>query len=706
MAGKNKLSLTQIKEKLLSKRKEEYQKGYSNLKTVAKSETIDIGNGKLWEQMEKNTAKKGEMKWYKWIFSKKRKLGRFGQKSTENKKLKKMADQMEKEGGQEDYFDPMMAMDSGQEGGIQDEFYHLVTDEANLAQENDYNSQTTEGGMGYSVLAHFYQKRDMLDDAAKLEESYEKEYEQRHDGTTAFVPDGELKEGKADKFAISVGVSGASRFYSEYSKESARQKGISTFLKMFTGKKNVSDEEEEERVAQKVMEKTPLYKKLVAEGKKQNKNYNPKADPLVENLRTEIRFQRASGNPGHAFIRLIPKIGNTKKGSYSFGFFTMGPGKMGGVDEGYVENPDPTASGGQVTEKEYDVPFSGYLKAAAKIRGIKASGRKYSVLGYNCTSFAIEVAKSAGVSIPDKEVAADITTYDHRSERIDIPASLQNFLFKEKLKAKELTTDPKLENSPDKEVYLQRAQKEADTSAEEIVDPAEYEKEKMTEWIGLLDQVPLIRQLYGERKNEDIYEKIIRSMLDVLSRMTEEDQCSYLKEKGIDVNPNDIYPGILIMDLAFKNMDTFYDITDLGIHFPEKSPQDYGRTINNVFTVPEKYNQCIDALMSNFYFIDMGFGQLTPEQARKVANMILDYEVESIDNLASHNSIRFAYKYDESTEVEEAAREYERWSKIIKKEYGSDNIVDYLLGVMEGRDAMRQHLEDRAALFDKISEYL
>ena len=268
MAGKHKSSLSEIKQKLMDKRREDYQKGYDNLMTTLGGKQTSIDDQELWSKMEKSTSKRSKLKWYKWIFSKKSKVGRFGQKSVENKKLKKMADEIQNSDGMNGYFDPMKQMSLEKEGdtsrGVGEEFYNLVTDEANLAQENDFHSQLTEGGKGYSVLSQMKNNQDLINDRAGLGAIYEREYEQRHDGLKEYVPDGEVKEGIPDNFAISVGVAGASRFYTEYTKESAKQRGLKEIFKIFKGNKgNASPEDEEDKLAQTIMEKTPLYKKLV-----------------------------------------------------------------------------------------------------------------------------------------------------------------------------------------------------------------------------------------------------------------------------------------------------------------------------------------------------------------------------------------------------------------------------------------------------------
>lgn len=718
MAIRHKKSLADIKQNLLDKRREDYGKGLTNLLITVGGQQINIGDKNLWKDVESNT-RKSRAKWYEWIFSKTSRVGRFGQKSVKNKKLNKMADEMEKSGGLGGYFDPMQEMSIDGSGNTKDtigeEFYNLVTDEANLAQKNDFHSQLTEGGRGYSVLSHAYQNKKMNDE--ELEATYVSEYEKRHDGTKMFVPDPatQVLDGEPDNFAVSVGVVGATRFYTEHTKESAKQKGWDMILKTLKGNKeeeeekedNGEKEEKEDKIAQAVMEKTPLYKKLVEEGKRRNKKYNPKTDPLVENLKEEIKNEGRNGSAGHAFVRLIPKIGTKKKASYSFGLYTMGPGKIGGVDEGYVENPEPQADQGGVTEKEYKVPFSGYLNAAAKIRGIIASGRKYSVTGYNCTSFAIEVAKSAGVSISDKEVAVDMTTFDSRLERLDMPSSLQNFLFKEKLKAGEMENDPKMELSPDKESYYRVQNTEEKTQQDDDQAVIEHQQRKENEWTKLIAKLPFFEKIYENVNDEGLYKKIIQNMMECINEKKISFLDDYLKEKGIEVDPNDkLHPGFAIMDNVCINQEVLFDILEWGVELPHRSPDNYMVRLRRQMWDNGNYSYYSELLKKNQYFINSGLGELTDEQAEKVLKKILEHEMYKLDMLAKDNDINFGYDYRNPDKIYESAEKGITWQGILKKEYGMENVLEYLTMVFESLEGMRQYMEERSELLWSIQDYL
>ena len=54
--------------------------------------------------------------------------------------------------------------------------------------------------------------------------------------------------------------------------------------------------------------------------------------------------------------------------------------------------------------------------------------RTYSMIGYNCTSFAVDVAQAAGVPLKDEDAASYVTTHRHYSQRVDSPYTLARHL--------------------------------------------------------------------------------------------------------------------------------------------------------------------------------------------------------------------------------------------------------------------------------------
>ena len=128
---------------------------------------------------------------------------------------------------------------------------------------------------------------------------------------------------------------------------------------------------------------------------------------------------------------------------------------------GVVRNPDPYHDDPGIIERRFSISYANYLRAAAKIRGVVGSGRSYSFLGYNCTSFAADIAKEAGVPIKDKDSSETMQTFRYRSARIDSPYSLAKFVRaanKQKDLSKEVyARESALENEMDARVKAGKA---------------------------------------------------------------------------------------------------------------------------------------------------------------------------------------------------------------------------------------------------------
>ena len=56
--------------------------------------------------------------------------------------------------------------------------------------------------------------------------------------------------------------------------------------------------------------------------------------------------------------------------------------------------------------------------------------------------------------------------------------------------------------------------------------------------------------------------------------------------------------------------------------------------------------------------------------------------------------------------IYEAAEKRMVWNALIKKEYGMDNIVEYMEMTLESLDALRQHFDNRTELLWELQDYL
>lgn len=154
--------------------------------------------------------------------------------------------------------------------------------------------------------------------------------------------------------------------------------------------------------------------------------------PFEEETDPDLQAYRAANSDsdpdcGHTFLKF--DILNKGEGGgiakrYSFGFWPQIPvrGPLS-VVPGEVRNPDPhTNDTAQVEHRDYNIDqYSNFAKMAAHVRGVAASHRSYSFTGYNCTSFAADVAEQGGISLPSYMT---MTTIRQLRQKVDSPAAL------------------------------------------------------------------------------------------------------------------------------------------------------------------------------------------------------------------------------------------------------------------------------------------
>jgi hypothetical protein len=123
-------------------------------------------------------------------------------------------------------------------------------------------------------------------------------------------------------------------------------------------------------------------------------------DPAVQNIIDN------SDQVGHSWIKLSPIGTNGPIQTYSFGFIPANPGQAHGPQQavgGQVRNPDLEFEGdGQNRYLDTTVSAKAYLQALTKIAQLKANPPQYMTIGYNCTQFTKDIARSAGADFPGK----------------------------------------------------------------------------------------------------------------------------------------------------------------------------------------------------------------------------------------------------------------------------------------------------------------
>ena len=406
-------------------------------------------------------------------------IGRFGQKTISKKKeAGTIFASLDKEGQKMLYFDPFQSLagtdainrakKSNNEQLLQDLIQRVDTNEQ-LISESDFEKKylTDEGKkaalLGWMKnkygnkeyetvnLTNVAQEEQPLSDAAEdqiapgepqqddghVKTESEKKYEEsikklaqafglQYDSAKGFTPDYPVMDGmeSPNEFEAVVAVEPPTDVYVDYNKLLTEKKPF-----LFSGWRKKPDYV---KILDTVMKKSAAYGEIVSKGEADasalNVKYNPDLDPNVMLLRAQI-LHGIEDEQGHSFIRMVAKTDGNAYSSYSFGFWPLynTPG-TGAVTAGVVRNPDPYHDDPGIIERRFSISYANYLRAAAKIRGVVGSGRSYSFLGYNCTSFAADIAKEAGVPIKDKDSSETMQTFRYRSARIDSPYSLAKFV--------------------------------------------------------------------------------------------------------------------------------------------------------------------------------------------------------------------------------------------------------------------------------------
>ena len=401
---------------------------------------------------------------FKW---KHNKIGRFGQKTISKKDDKGSVFEKLDNGDKVKYFDPFEKIEekSGENeksGDLREKLMTAFVDRSmkneQLVSKSDFErSQLTDDAKTHAYVSWYQTNREQLEknknqtngepleeninqtngepleenksehrevDEKAINNTLSEQFASQFDGSKSFIPDyiTNQKDPDPDQFEVVVVVQPPSDVYLDYNKQVTKEtnfviKGLKPdYMKILDENMKKSDAYAE------------LYKKGNKEAQEVGENYDPNKDPNIWMLRAQT-MENIQYGQGHSFVRMVAKRDGQSYSSYSFGFWPLAitPG-TGSVTMGTVKNPDPEALEGSVIEHAFPISYANYLRAAAKIRGVVGSQRSYSFLGYNCTSFAADIAKEAGVAIKDDDSSEKIRTFKYRSARIDSPYSLAKFI--------------------------------------------------------------------------------------------------------------------------------------------------------------------------------------------------------------------------------------------------------------------------------------
>lgn len=312
---------------------------------------------------------------------------------------------------------------------IERDFVSRVDSEITNISENDKEEKLMDENSELALPQYMARNRNV--NGATLENMAV-----AYDAGRAYTPDPGYIEEIPDAFQIEMKVTEVPPKYTlewqQYRAEHTQGMSakISNFFKGFFLPK-VPDQEQDMDMISDFIETLPEYQQIIRDGQRNAKSMKIKYDPLKDPKAIEFRLgvsaaaQAVSG--GHALIKLIAKKGGRDLSSYSFDFASIANGGVAGAVRGAVSNPANDSEQGAVKARQ-DIKYSGYLKAAAKIRGVSGAMKAYSYLRYNCTSFAAQVAQAAGVDIKPEDTTRKMMTLRHRSERVETPYDFANYI--------------------------------------------------------------------------------------------------------------------------------------------------------------------------------------------------------------------------------------------------------------------------------------
>ncbi|MDD7641382.1 MAG: hypothetical protein PUK75_02675 [bacterium] len=365
------------------------------------------------------------------------KIGRFGQKTiSKEDDAENVFGDLDQKNASVKYFDPFQKMENKREtneggddrtGDLKNSFRQRTRKNEQLVSESDFErSQLTDDAKMFAYVAWAAKnaKSNFLGADNKVKFGVAEQFTALFDNSKEFEPDYMRVDEKAEpnQFEVVVAVQPPTDVYLDYNKQVTKETNY-VFKSLKPDYRKILDEN---------VKKSASYAELVAKGKEEaaavNATYDPDMDPNIAMLRAQV-IENIEHGEGHSFVRMVAKEDGKNYSSYSFGFWPLiaTPG-IGGVTVGVVKNPDPEASHRSIIEHAFPVEYVDYLRAAAKIRGVVGSQRSYSFLGYNCTSFAADIAKEAGVDIKDDDSSEKIRTFKYKSARVDSPYSLAKFI--------------------------------------------------------------------------------------------------------------------------------------------------------------------------------------------------------------------------------------------------------------------------------------
>ena len=430
-----------------------------------------VGNNTDFVKKNKNEAR--EFSIFRYLTHKHSSTGRFGAKKAEEASDTIKAMESAGETPEKSYFDPFgmriikeqddaaqnpagedaapaqaqddLSAETMEAEQVEDDFVNRVDEEIYLNILNDFEAERSGIDARLAFAQGMDKKKGQRSDRKLLKDTSE-----NYHAGKAFIPDYDVIETVPDSFNMELVVDEAPPKYSlEWMQYQAEQtEGVLGKIKGFFRKAFNRPQPTEDTMFENFVQTLPEYKKLVSDGKRDAKaagikDYDPALDTAVQKFKSETKdaLDQNGQNLGHSSVRMNARKYGAPVSTYSFMFASTANPGMAGTIKGVVANP-AYIKGGEVKSK-FDIRYPDYLRAAAKIRGTVGSMRTYSLIGYNCSSFASEVAKAAGVPIKDEDTSSYVMTHRHHSQKVDSPYKIARMIVeRNELQDKAKAADP------------------------------------------------------------------------------------------------------------------------------------------------------------------------------------------------------------------------------------------------------------------------
>jgi hypothetical protein len=292
----------------------------------------------------------------------------------------------------------------------------------------------------------------------------------------------ESEEQATEEHDLTIAVARQDPRYLEYQKQQLKLTMNKKLFGWLWKKHRLSRDEIKKRSARKAV--------LASSQKMVEEKVESEADALSQKSALDIC--------GHTWIKLHKQSGNRVE-KWSFGFWPASPPKKPQDSvEGIVHSPDTkheSGSGEERLDLKNSVSKKQYGKALSLAKKRHKSPPSYKLTGYNCTKFAREISKSAGVSFPGSAWTVPFvgTMYSPNAvyeaiEKIKKSASQEKESIPVEAEKEEIVTPEILEQElhqeealDQEEVPVQETEEEEDWyEEEEIFEEEEQETESGT----------------------------------------------------------------------------------------------------------------------------------------------------------------------------------------------------------------------------------